>query len=65
MIQIQLTDSDLEIINNVVKENSLKTFTIVQDSSSGIGSTTTIKFPADLRGRNVSISVSVSGEEDW
>lgn len=64
MIQIQLTDSDLEIINNVVKENSLKTFTIVQDSS-GIGSTTTIKFPADLRGRNVSISVSVSGEEDW
>ena len=60
MIQIQLTDSDLEIINNVVKENSLKTFTIVQDSS-GIG----IKFPKEICGRNVSISVSVSGEEYW
>ena len=66
MNKISITPQDLEIINQIVKENDIKyKFDLVLTSGSGIGYTLDLEFETELNGRDVTIKVPVCGVENW
>jgi hypothetical protein len=57
---------DLDIINKIVEENDIKyNFWIVYNDGSGIGYTLDLEYEADINGRNATIRIPISGEENW
>jgi hypothetical protein len=57
---------DIEKIKSILDQFSdLDIFEIEQDSSSGIGSVTTMTFARELNGYRGSFEIEVSGVEDW
>jgi hypothetical protein len=61
-----LTRKDIEKISSILAEfPDLDVFEINQDSSSGIGSCTSITFAREISGIKGSFEVEISGVEDW
>jgi hypothetical protein len=61
-----LSRKDIETISKVLEQfPDLDTFEIKQDSSSGIGSYTSITFAREISGLNGNFTVEISGVEDW
>jgi hypothetical protein len=57
---------DIEKIKSVLDQfPDLDIFEIEQDSSSGIGSVTTITFARELNSHRGSFTIEISGVEDW
>jgi hypothetical protein len=57
---------DIEKIKSILDQFSdLDVFEIEQDSSSGIGSVTTMTFARELNGHRGSFEIEISGVEDW
>jgi len=57
---------DIEKIKFVLDQfPDLDIFEIEQDSSSGIGSVTTITFAREIKGIRGSFEIEISGVEDW
>lgn len=64
--EMYLSPRELEVINQVVRENNIaESFRLTYDNSSGIGSTIDLIFETKLNGRDVSVVVPISTEEDW
>jgi hypothetical protein len=64
--EIYMTPEDLEIIQKVIAENSIKSaFKLIYDNGSGIGSTLDLEFDADVHGREATIRIPISGVENW
>ena len=61
-----LNRKDIEKIKDVLDQFSdLDVFELEQDSSSGIGSVTTMTFARELNGHCGSFEIEVSGVEEW
>lgn len=61
-----LNRKDIEKIKNVLDQfPDLDIFELDQDSSSGIGSTTTMTFARDMSGLRGSFQIEISGSEEW
>ena len=56
---------DLEIINNIVKENNIETFVLNQEKNSGIGYTTTMEFGFTLNDRDCTVSIPITDQTNW
>jgi hypothetical protein len=65
MKQITVNLFDLEIINDIVKENNIDTFVLKQESNSGIGYTTTMEFGFTLNDRDCTVSIPVTDQRNW
>ena len=65
MRKITVNLLDLEIINNIVKENNIETFILKQESNSGIGYTTTMEFGFILNDRDCTVSIPVTDQRNW
>ena len=65
-INMFLTRKDIEKIKNVLDQfPDLDLFELEQDSSSGIGSVTSMTFAREINGLRGSFKIEVSGIEDW
>jgi len=63
---MHLTRKDIDKIQEVLdKFPEVEIFELDQDSSSGIGSVTTMTFPLDAGGLQGSFNIEISGVEDW
>jgi len=61
-----LTRKDIEKIKDVLDQfPDLDIFELEQDSSSGIGSVTSMTFAREINGLRGSFQIEVSGIEDW
>jgi hypothetical protein len=61
-----LNRKDIEKIKSILDQfPDLDIFEIEQNSSSGIGSVTTMTFARELNGHRGSFEIEVSGVEDW
>jgi hypothetical protein len=61
-----LTRKDIEKIKDVLDQfPDLDSFELEQDSSSGIGSVTSMTFAREINGLRGSFQIEVSGIEDW
>jgi hypothetical protein len=61
-----LNRKDIEKIKSILDQfPDLDIFEIEQNSSSGIGSVTTMTFARELNGHRGSFAIEVSGVEDW
>jgi hypothetical protein len=57
---------DVEKIKSILDQfPDLDIFEIEQDSSSGIGSVTTMTFARELNGYRGSFEIEIAGVEDW
>jgi len=57
---------DVDVILDVLaKFPEVETFELKQDSSSGIGSVTTMSFDTEVNGVNGEFAVEVAGVGDW
>ena len=65
MRKITVNQFDLEIINNIVKENNIETFVLKQESNSGIGYTTIMEFGFTLNDRDCTISIPITDQTNW
>jgi len=66
MSKIYLNKRDIERILEVIKENELEdTFTLIHDSTSGIGYTLNMEFDAELHGRVITARVVIADSTDW
>ena len=66
MTNIFLTRKDIEKIKEVLDQfPDLDVFELEQDSSSGIGSITSMTFAREINGLSGSFEIAVSGIEDW
>lgn len=64
--EIWIHKEDVEQIQRVLADfPSVQAFKLIYDSSSGIGYTTMIEFPHELEGREVSVIVPITTEENW
>jgi hypothetical protein len=63
--QIMMNSSDLEKICEIVKENSLANFKLIQENSSGIGYTTDLEFETSIYGRTATVTISVVDSDTW
>ena len=64
--KIYLNKRDIERILEVIEENDLKdTFTLIHNSSSGIGYTLNMEFDAELNGRVITARVPIADSSDW
>jgi len=65
-INMFLTRKDIEKIKDVLDQfPDLDLFELEQDSSSGIGSVTSMTFAREINGLRGSFQIEVSGIEDW
>lgn len=53
------------ILDVLAKFPKVETFELKQDSSSGIGSITTLSFDTEVNGVNGNFVVEIDGVEDW
>ena len=53
------------ILDVLAKFPEVETFELKQDSSSGIGSVTTMSFDTEVNGVNGEFAVEVAGVRDW
>ena len=61
-----LNRKDIEKIKDILDRcPDLDIFELEQDSSSGIGSLTTMTFAREINGLRGSFEIEVSGVEDW
>jgi len=60
-----INKTDLEIINNIVKENNIHWFKLYQESGSGIGYITDLEFETEINGRTATVRIPVSTEDQW
>jgi hypothetical protein len=61
-----LNRKDIEKIKNVLDQfPDLDVFEIEQDSSSGIGSCTTMTFAREIKGLRGAFEIEISGVENW
>ena len=61
-----LTRKDIEKISKILEQfPDLDIFEITQDSSSGIGSCTSMTFAREISGLKGSFEIEISGVEDW
>jgi hypothetical protein len=66
MTNIFLTRKDIEKIKDVLNQfPDLDVFELEQDSSSGIGSVTSMTFAREINGLRGSFQIEVSGIENW
>lgn len=65
MNKIRLTASELDLIKDIVLENKLGTFALLCDNSSGIGATIDLQFECEMNGRDATVSIPISGAENW
>jgi hypothetical protein len=65
MRKITVNLLDLEIINNIVKENNIETFVLKQENNSGIGYTTTMEFGFTLNDRDCTVSIPITDQTNW
>lgn len=66
MTTVNLNNEELDMINQIVKENDLKWFNLVfGNSENGIGRTLDMKFFVKLHGRPVEAIVPITTIEDW
>ncbi len=60
-----INKTDLEIINNIVKENNIHWFKLHQESGAGIGYITDLEFETEINGRVATVRMPVSDEDQW
>jgi hypothetical protein len=65
MNRIHLNTKDLEIINAIVQEHEISVFELIMTSNSGIGYTLDLEYSTHLHGRDATITVPVTGPENW
>jgi hypothetical protein len=66
MKKIMMNKADLDIVNKIVEENGIDyNFWIVYTDSSGIGYTLDLEYETEINGRNATIRIPISGEENW
>lgn len=65
MTTINLNKRELDLINQIVEENDLTFFSLVQEGDNGIGQTLDMKFHMELHGRPVEAIVPITTVEDW
>lgn len=63
--RVNLNIREFQTINEIVQENQLSEFTIVQDTSSGIGNLTNIEFESKINGRYSIVSIPITTVEHW
>lgn len=64
--KITLCKRDLDIINDIVKENDLKgSFDIVYTPGGGIGYNVDLEYYMNINGRDATVRIPVSGVENW
>jgi hypothetical protein len=63
--KIQINSSDLTKICEIVKENDLVNFTLIQENDSGIGYTTDLEFETAINGRTATVTISVVDSDTW
>jgi hypothetical protein len=65
MQSFYVTPQDIEIIQKIIEENNINhAFKLVHESH-GIGSVLNLEFDRDMHGREATISIMVSGPEEW
>lgn len=62
---ITMTKTDLDAINQAVKDFDLKFFTLIKDNSSGIGYTIDLEFEHSMNYRDVKIRVAIADSDNW
>jgi hypothetical protein len=64
--RIYITKRELEIINDIVRENEIQnSFELISNNDSGIGSTLEIEFDHELHGRYVTVRVNITDSDSW
>lgn len=62
---ILMNREDLELLIQIVKENDIKFFKLIQQNKSGIGYITDIEFETELNGRSVTAKMEIAGTDNW
>jgi hypothetical protein len=62
---IRLNIFELNKIKKICEEVSTEYFTLEQDNSSGIGSVLTFTYETEIAGYPATVSIEVSGVENW
>lgn len=65
MTTVNLNNEELNMINQIVEENDLTFFSLIQQGDNGIGQTLDMKFHMQLNGRTVEAIVPITTIEDW
>lgn len=65
MSTMSMTKDDLDAINEAVKLFDLKFFTLIKDSSSGIGYTIDLEFDHSMNYRDVKTRVAIADSDNW
>ena len=64
--RIYITKRELEIINDIVRENEIEnSFELIYNNDSGIGSTLEMEFDHELNGRYVNVRVNITDSNSW
>lgn len=64
-VRVYLNDTEVKMIAEVVNQYDVRSLQLIQDSSSGIGSITTIEFDYVLDDREVVVRVPITTEVAW
>lgn len=62
---ITMTKTDLDAINQAVKDFDLKSFTLIHDNSSGIGYTIDLEFEHCVNKRPARTRVAITDSDNW
>jgi hypothetical protein len=66
MTKILMNQADLDIIQQIVKENDIKTnFWVHYSNASGIGYSLDLEYVTELNGREATVKIVVTDEENW
>jgi len=65
MKKFHVTPHEIEIIQEVIKENDIQSAFELIHESHGIGSTLHLEFETEINGRQVVVRVEITGSENW
>jgi len=61
-----INPQEIELIRKIIEENKIVYgFQLIQASGSGIGTTLDIEFESEVNGRQATIRIPITTEENW
>ena len=65
MNKITLSRTDFDLIKDIVIENEIEFWTLIQDSSSGIGSSLDLEYDTEIKGRPATVRIPIGTVDNW
>ncbi len=61
-----INPQEIELIQKIIEENKIEfAFKLIQETESGIGNILHIEFESEVNGRQATIRIPITTEENW